>query len=74
MREPPPFQHVDPARLSLPELIGLHEALGRWLEDALNASAADAPDDDLYARVYRVTAELSTERVLRQQGELRGRG
>jgi hypothetical protein len=74
MREPPPFGNVDPARLSLPELTALHEALGRWLEDALSAPSADAPDDDLYARVYEAAAKLSKERVLRQQGELRGRG
>jgi hypothetical protein len=74
MREPPTFEDVDPARLSLSELTALHEALGRWLEEALGAPPADAPGDDLYARVYVAAAELSKERVLRQQGELRGRG
>ena len=74
MREPPPFRDLDPARLSLPQLTELHEALGRWLEDALGTPSADAPDDDLYARVYEATAALSRERVLRQQGEMRGRG
>lgn len=73
MREPPPFRSVDPSQLSLAELIMLHEELGRWLEDALAAAADDAPSDDLYSRVYAATARLSAERVLRQQGEMRGR-
>lgn len=73
MREPPRSLDVDPAGLSLPELISLHEELGRWLEDALAAPPETAPDDDLYGRVHEAIAVLSRERVLRQQGELRGR-
>lgn len=72
MREPPATWGADPSRLSLPELTALHEELGRWLEDALAAAADDAPSDDLYSRVYEATARLSAERVLRQQGEVRG--
>ena len=74
MRDPPPFMDVDPSQLSLPELISLHEDLGHWLEDALGALPEDAPDDDLYGQVYDALTTLSRERVLRQQGELRGRG
>ncbi|MBI4220612.1 MAG: hypothetical protein HY682_10735 [Chloroflexi bacterium] len=73
MRNPPRFQDVEPARLSLPELISLHEALGTWIEDALAACAGEAPDDNLYDAVYDALARLSQERVLRQQGENRGR-
>ncbi|MBI4306088.1 MAG: hypothetical protein HY678_07185 [Chloroflexi bacterium] len=73
MRRPPRFRDVDPAGLSLPELISLHEELGAWIEEALAARAGDAaPDDDLYDAVYGALARLSRERVLRQQGEIRG--
>lgn len=72
MHKPSRFQDIDPARLSLPELIDLHEELGTWIEHALAASAEDAPDDALYAEVYDALTRLSQERVLRQQGELRG--
>jgi hypothetical protein len=74
MRDPPPFLDVDPAQLSLTELISLHEDLGYWLEEALSALPGDAPDDELYGQVYDALTTLSRERVLRQQGELRGRG
>jgi hypothetical protein len=74
MREPPPAWGIDPSQLSLAELIALHEELGRWLEDALSALPEEAPDDELYGQVYAVLTTLSRERVLRQQGELRGRG
>lgn len=72
MREPPATWGADPSRFSLPELTALHEELGRWLEDALAAAPDDAPSDDLYNSVYAATARLSVERVLRQQGEVRG--
>lgn len=74
MREPPPAWGIDPSQLSLTELTALHEELGRWLEDALAATHEEAPGDDLFGRVYAATARLSAERVLRQQGEQRGRG
>lgn len=72
MREPPEFRDLEPAGLSLPELIALHEALGKWIEEALAAAWDDAPDDDLYQDVYLAVLQLTQERVLRQQGELRG--
>ena len=72
MREPPATWGADPSRLSLPELTALHEELGRWLEDALAATHEEAPGDELFSRVYAATARLSAERVLRQQGEVRG--
>ncbi|MBM3958505.1 MAG: hypothetical protein FJ314_01855 [SAR202 cluster bacterium] len=70
MREPPAFRETDPASLSLAQLTDLHEALGRWLEEALAAAWDDAPDDDLYQEVYFTVLRLAQERVLRQQGEL----
>lgn len=73
MREPPRLPTADPRQLSLHELIALHEELGSWIEDALAAGGGDAPSDDVYDAVYDALTRLSQERVLRQQGELRGR-
>ena len=73
MRPPPPHDNLDPQTMTDGELERAHAALSEWIEEALGASADDAPNDDVHDAVYASLSGISSERAERQRDDRSGR-
>lgn len=73
MREPPPYEDIDPASMTDRELGEKHRMLAVWIEEALSAPLAQFPADDVYDAVYEKLSEISRERAARQLDDRSGR-
>ncbi|MFW6175115.1 MAG: hypothetical protein ACOC5K_04980 [Chloroflexota bacterium] len=66
MRQPPPYQDLDLATMTAPELGDLHRRLGEWLDEAMVAEGDDRPPDDLMDAVHEALVAVAEERADRQ--------